>query len=169
MQQRTIRQYSIRTLLISVAVVGVLFAIGNLIGAEWMSLTLWVGLLVIAHVAGAIIGHRRRSIDAAALDPPDASQLARGAPIPEQSEVRVTELARTQPLARWVRHCTIGGACLGALGGVGGMWVLGAASVNGLVLGTISAAVLGAFFAFMASSFLAIAANAFDEARKDGK
>jgi len=53
------------------------------------------------------------------------------------------------------------------LAGLSGMYFVGAASVNGLVLGTASAAVLGAFFAFLASSFLAIATSAFDQARRD--
>lgn len=169
MQPRRARQFSIRTLLLSVAAIGVLMAIGKLIGAEWMSLALWIMLLVVAHVAGAIIGHRRRAADAADLDPPDPTHVLRGAPLPLLNSARPHELVQTQPLARWVRHCTIGGAVLGALGGLAGMWFLGAASVNGLALGTISAAVLGAFFAFLASSFLAIAANAFDEARRDEK
>ena len=164
-----LRQFSIRTLLLSVAAVGVLCAVGKLIGAEWMSLTLWVLLLGVAHVAGAIVGHRRRAVDSANFDPPDPAHLSRGAPLPELTAARPSELTHQQPLARWVRHFTIGGSLLGACGGLVGMWLLGAASINGLVLGTLSAAVLGAFFSFLASSFLAIAANAFEEARRNEK
>lgn len=160
-------QFSIRALLLSVAAVGVLLAIGNLIGAEWMSLTLWVLALTAAHVAGAIVGHRRRTADAAALQPPDANAVMRGMPLPETTAAGPSRLSEPRPLARWVRHCTIGGAVLGALGGLGAMWLLGAASINGLALGTVSAAVLGAFFAFLTSSFLAIAMSAFDQARGD--
>lgn len=169
MPLRRAQQFSIRALFLSVAAVGVLLAIGKLIGAEWMSLTLWVMLLVIAHVAGAIIGHRRRASETDSAETRDPASLLRGAPLPELAGSQPGELARPQPLARWVRHLTVGGAILGALAGLGGMWFVGAASVNGLALGTASAAVLGAFFAFLASSFLAIAISAFDQARRDGE
>jgi hypothetical protein len=162
------RQFSIRTLLLGIAAVGVVLAIGKLVGVVWMTLALWSLLLVVAHVAGAAIGHRRRSADPAAADPPHPAHLARGAPLPVLEE-RPNLLTRPAPLSAWVRHCTIGGSLLGGLGGLGGLWVLGVSSVNGLVLGTISASVLGGFFAFLISSFLAIASNAWDDAtREDG-
>jgi len=83
MPLRRAQQFSIRTLFLSVTAVGVLLAIGNLIGAEWMSLTLWILLLVIAHVAGAILGHRRRSGEVDNATTRDPASLSRGAPLPE--------------------------------------------------------------------------------------
>lgn len=163
------RQFSIRTLLLGMAAVGVVLAIGKLVGVVWMTLALWALLLAVAHVAGAAIGHRRRNSDPASQEPPHPAHLARGAPLPVLEE-RPNLLTRPAPLSAWVRHCTFGGSLLGGLGGLGGLWVLGVISVNGLVLGTISASVLGGFFAFLISSFLAIASNAWGDAtREDGE
>jgi hypothetical protein len=158
-------QYSIRTLLISVAGVALLFAIGNWIGALWMSLTVWTLLMVAAHVAGMLINRRRFS--QAVPDQPHPHHLARGAPLPHLGKKDASQLAESRPLAGWVRRSAIGGAVLGALGGLGGMWIVRATNIYGLVLATASAAVLGCFFAFLTASFLAIAANAFGEARQD--
>ena len=165
MEKIPVWQYSIRTLLIGVAGVAIVLAIGNWIGALWMSLTVWTLLMIAAHVAGMLINRRRFS--QAVLDQPHPDHLARGAPLPQLGKKDASQLAEFRPLAGWVRRSAIGGAILGALGGLGGMWILRATNVYGLVLGTLSAAVLGCFFAFLAASFLAIAANAFGEARQD--
>ncbi|MDZ4780387.1 MAG: hypothetical protein SGJ19_09055 [Planctomycetia bacterium] len=167
MEKIPVWQYSIRTLLIGVAGVALVLAIGNWIGALWMSLTVWTLLMIAAHVAGMLINRRR--VSQAVLDEPHPHHLARGAPLPPAGIKDASQLAHSRPLAGWVRRSAIGGAVLGALGGLGGMWILRATNIYGLVLGTLSAAVLGCFFAFLTASFLAIAANAFGEARQEDR
>jgi len=158
-------QFSMRTLLIGVAGVAILCAIGNWIGAFWMSLTIWTLLMVVAHVGGLMIS-RRRPPQREVNELPPAHHLARGAQVPVAATKDPGQLAYARPLSGWVRQCTIGGVILGAMGGLGGMWILRAGNAYGLSLGTASGAVLGGFFSFMAASFLAIAANAFGEAKE---
>lgn len=164
MTQPSAWQFSIRTLLVVVAGVALFCALGSWIGALWMSLAVWTLLMAAAHVGGLVVARRRPPPDHA-LDGPPAEQLPRGAPLPASATRSASQLARSRPLSGWVRQSTLGGSLLGALGGLGGMWILRAHNAYGLVLGAVSAAVLGGFFAFLAASFLAIAANAFGEAR----
>lgn len=146
------------------AALGMALALGRLVGAAWMTLAIWLLLLAAAHVAGIVIARRRSDagsrLPATILD----TQVARGGRLPDLALGAPQQLTESRPLAGWVRRCAIGGAILGALGGLAGMWVLRVHAAYGLILGTLSASVLGAIFAFLAASLLAIAASAFGEA-----
>ncbi len=160
-------QFSIRTLLLGIAALGLALAIGRMIGAAWMSLAVWTLLLVAAHVAGIVIARRRPDTGSESQGSLLDAQVARGGPLPILRHGVPHQLTESQPLAGWVRRCAIGGVILGALGGLAGMWLLRVTTAYGLILGTLSASVLGGFFAFMTGSFLAIAANAFGEATRN--
>lgn len=160
-------RFTLRTLLLSVGGLSVLFAVMSMLGTTASVLLIWMLLLVAAHVVANAWGvrapHAREEIraDDRAPDPRPLPRLP-------------------APLPRLAGHFGIGklmiaATCLGAVvGGIAGGYVLGRiywpqVSIAAILLGTLSAAVLGGFFGFMISSFLQVFAKALSEATTEPK
>jgi uncharacterized membrane protein len=156
-------QFTLRTLLVAMTVVGGLLAVMTAIGALWSLAILLVASLVAAHVLGNAVGTRLRdrstelSRDAPGT-PPRPTTRPRYLPGPR----RLTEPARLHWIALVL---TVVGAGVGSY--VGGSALAAnypEATMAALVLGYGSSAVLGGFAAFATSSFVSVARQAWSEA-----
>jgi membrane protein implicated in regulation of membrane protease activity len=157
-------QFGLRTMLIGVTALSVLFALFTPLGAlRWAALMLFVSLILL-HVVGNALGTRlrdrrlRESDDDNANDRPEASLAPVIAPARRLQENTVVR----RP---WLIAAAVCATIFGVVGGIGIATVVGEKlTPAGLVLGVGSSAVIGGFFGFMACSLWSVARTALREA-----
>jgi hypothetical protein len=175
-------QFSMRTLLLSMAGVAVLVVVCQRIGPLWGTALVWFLILVAAHVAANSRGARptrrppsnRNDVAENASGYDDASRdntLTRkrtSSADASKHSAPVTRLGISYGPAGRVLLCVITiGAALGATIGTVGLVFLTNASTSGILLGVISASVLGGILGFACGSFVLVMSRAFHEATQD--
>lgn len=150
-------QFRLKTLLITVALCSVAFAVMTWIGAVWSMVLLFFVFLIVGHVAGNAIGTRLRDGRPKRSPPkqPPTTGVVNPAP-PKAGET--PRLGESSSLHRVAFVSTLAG---GAGGVLAGRWIFiqidhGQLGVADWTLALISFAVIGGFFAFLASSFFQI-------------
>ena len=157
-------QFTLRVLLIGMAVVAVLLGLLTAVGAYWSMAILLLLVLVSAHVAGNSLGTKLRN-----AAPRRERPRAPVAPRPRSaSERNVAEPTRLRVPARlhWINIVLSGAGAL-AGGYYGGSALVASypdAPVSAFVLAYVSSGVLGGFAGFAASSFLLVTRQALSEA-----
>ncbi|HEY2880828.1 MAG TPA: hypothetical protein VGJ15_00290 [Pirellulales bacterium] len=150
-------QFTLRTMFLVIAALGVLFAVMTVIG-PWASVGLLFALAMVGlHVAGNAIGTTLRDNNSPAniqfREPPRIDSEA----VPVRHKTAPPRLCEHKRLS-WLNCIT---TVLGAVaGGYAGAIVLGvwaSTPLRGLVLGCASSALLGGFLGFMAGSIVEIA------------
>lgn len=162
-------RFTLRTLLLGMTLLSVLFALMTVLGTVYSVILIWSLLLVAAHVAANAWGTRQRRLDEAAF-------LADGKAVPRSSadaiHAAIAPATRLRERMRIDRYM-IGVTCLGALaGGIAGGKILGqlywqTAGFEAILLGAFSSSVLGGFFGFLVSSFLRVTLKALHEATRE--
>jgi MFS family permease len=165
-------RFSLRTLLLVVTLLSILFAVMSALDQIYSVILVWALLLVAAHVAANAWGTRQRRLDEAA-GPADgaAAHLVQrtGAATIHAALAPATRLGERMRIDRYMIAVTCLGACAGGI--AGGMilerqyWQT--ASLAAIVFGACSSAVLGGFFGFLVSSFLRVALKALHEATRE--
>ncbi len=161
-------QFSLRTLLIVVTLLGGLFALMVAIGAMWSAILGLFLILVAAHVIGNALGTALRDQSDQELPPISVARES----APAQSNVTPgKQLTEKTALSEVTRTMTVLGAIIGA--------ILGGAALSlvmwdhiiwaGMGLGVFSAGVIGGFAGFLGSSFITIARGALREALGEEK
>jgi hypothetical protein len=159
-------QFSLRSLLLWIAGLSVLFAVMAAVGARWSVLVAWFALLAAAHVAanswGSRVG-RRRGHFGPSDDPSDHPLRA---VTPRPTFAPTSRLRERVGLGRGMWIATSLGAALGAAAGGFLLWPARVSPmiVVGYFIGVLSAAAIGAFLGFLGSSFLDVALKAWAEA-----
>lgn len=160
-------QFSLRTLMLWMALACGLFAILSRVGPLWSAAIIWFLILVAGHVLGAVWGsHAKRMKTSPEICENDSLALPSVLPV---RFARATRLREKSPLG-WIMPTVTGVAAL--LGATAGGFVLIALHVGkinfaGLAMGIVSAAILGGFFGFLTSSFVEVSARAFREAARE--
>ncbi len=173
-------QFSLRTLLIAVAVLAALMAILAVVNTLTSVLLVWFVLLVFCHVAANAWGSKsnRREIELDGEGPPVGSaRLARPHSTARgvnsvNTDVPATHLSQRKALSWWLFLPIPAGAALGGYGGV--IYLFGSIenvdTWRALVVTGLASAAMGGFLAFLISSFLGVAiAAAFDAQRQPAK
>lgn len=179
-------QFSLRTLLLTVAVLALLMAIVAVVNTLTSVLLVWFVLLVFCHVAANAWGSKstRRKIESEGEGPPKGSVLRgatsglAGAPGNHIEaarasthlaiEVSASHLSHRRALSWWLFLPIPAGAVLGGYGGV--IYLFGSLENVGtwkaLAVTGLSSAAMGGFLAFLVSSFLGVAFAAMFDAQK---
>lgn len=157
-------QFSLRTLLIIVTLLGGLFAVMATIGVMWSAILGLFLILAAAHVVGNALGTTLRDHSDRSL----VVSIARTTPARPNIEAG-KQLTQKIALAKITRTMTILGALLGAILGSVAMSIVMWEHINwgGMALGVFSAGVLGGFAGFLGSSFFTIARGAWREALEE--
>jgi hypothetical protein len=154
-------QFTLRTLLVAMTVVGLLMGLMTTVGPVWSLPILLVLALVGAHVIGNALGTRLR--DHATRDVLESAPPPRVAPLREiVAPKRLTEPARLH----WINLVmTVLGAGAGSyFGGSALAASYPDATLAAVILGYVSSAVLGGFAGFALSSFASVMRQALSEA-----
>ena len=160
-------QFGLRTLLLWVAAVGVLFAVLRMVGAIWQAVIVWFLVLVAVHVAanlrGSRVGPRRRNANT------DAGGPAREPTAPSIISpcfAETTRLGGTARLGRAPVAMTLVGLLAGGSTGTAlfAWFAWERSGYAGVFVAGVSSAVVGAFLGFLSSSFLQTAFQALREA-----
>jgi hypothetical protein len=160
-------QFGLRTLLLTVTALSILFAVFAAVGPMWSAMLAMVFSLVGLHVAGNALGTRLRD-DAPRLVEID-KPVGTEDPAPLQMAPEFPAATRLQEHASIDYHCWIAAAAGALLGAsIGGICVAGLVgerlTLPGLLLGITSSAMLGGLFCFLASSLFLVARTAWQEA-----
>jgi hypothetical protein len=163
-------QFTLRTLLILMAVVAVLLGVMSAVGSMWSLGVLFVLLLVAGHVAGNSLGTKLRSgaptreaaVQRTPTQPPGAMRPRATGATPLAMPRRLREPTRLH----WIN------IVLAAAGAAAGSYYGGSALVasypdaptSAFVLAYVSSGVLGGFAGFVVSSFLSVTRQALSEA-----
>jgi hypothetical protein len=157
-------QFSLRTLMLWMALACGLFAILSRVGPLWSAAIIWFLVLVVGHVLGAVWGsHAKRS----KISPDDCESDGKALSSPRPVTFAPTTRLCKKTQLGWIMPAVTGVAAL--LGGAAGGFVLislngGNVDLAGLLVGILSAAILGGFFGFLTSSFMEVSARALREA-----
>jgi len=162
-------RFSLRTMLVVVTLLSLLFALMTVLETVYSVILIWSLLLVSAHVAANAWGTRQRRLNEAAGlasgDHARTRQLAASATI-HAALAPATRLRERMGIDRYMIAVTCLGACAGGI--AGGMileqhyWQT--AGLVPILFGAASSAVLGGFFGFLVSSFLRVTLKALHEA-----
>ncbi|MGE0610557.1 MAG: hypothetical protein AB7O62_25940 [Pirellulales bacterium] len=161
-------QFSLRTLLLGMSLLSVLFAAMSAMGPIWSILVGWCAVLVFAHVAGMVWGERVRRLPA--LPEPDDRLSARPRTVPVEGFAPGTRLRENAAPGGPMIFLT----CLGAAaGGAVGSYLLWKplqpwTFYPGYVVGVASASIVGGFLGYLAGSFIETALSAWREAAGSG-
>jgi hypothetical protein len=155
-------QYSLRTLLVWIAVLCALFAVLAQLPTVWAVMAVWFLILIAGHVVGNALGTRLR--DGGTLgETAGADEKPTDLPPPDPARDRLprpraTRLQERTPLGRLMFTIAAVGACLGgSLGGNAAAFATGdSMTMAGLAVATVSSAVIGGLFGFLAASFLSV-------------
>jgi hypothetical protein len=162
-------QFSLRTLLVAVAVCGVVVAVMGKLGPMWSVALGWFLFLGVVHVCGNFWGHRLRDHHQH-LDPedkpPDYATPRHG---PQINAAPSTRLRSTAELGRTMIFASAAGALLAGAAVTLGLALLAGdgAGYTGVAVGGCSAAVIGGLVGYLASSFLAVFLAAWGQASRD--
>jgi hypothetical protein len=154
-------QFNLRTLLLVVALLAIVFAIARLGGWGAVAAAGTFGALVLAHVIGNALGTRLRDEISPQLNPK---------PAPPEPAVIVRRwegkrrLHERTPLSRLISITSGGAAVVGAVLGGSALAAWTSAGVSGWLVGTVSSAVVGGFVGFLLSSFLDMTFRALSQA-----
>jgi hypothetical protein len=158
-------QYSLRTLLLGMAVMSVIMGLGAAFGLRWSVIAGWFAAMIAIHMAANAWGTR-----SAARKRDPAEDVPRGVYRRGDTTVATALPAPRLGRSRWPGWGMVVASGLGAsLGALAGAWLLWSPRAGwnvwvGYGLGVSSAAVVGGFLAYLASSFLAISLGAWSEA-----
>lgn len=159
-------QFHLRTLLLGVALCGLIFAT-----IQWLSPAAFFGLLflalcIAAHVAGNSIGTKLRENGDRPI-PPQAPFDERFAPVPRDELPVAPQMSHRTGLGRPQWIATIVGIALGGLcGGVGAILLSRHWDDSILALGVLSFGTLGGIFAFVGYSFTNVFWSAYQQAQR---
>ena len=159
-------QFCLRTLMLSVTLCGVLFALMSALGGLWSIMLVLFLSLAVAHVLGNVLGTQLRDATHRQPRPADRAEPydAASPPVPTAQRLR-EHTGISRKLLIVAALCAMVG---GTLGGCGLMFTLGErASLAAIGLGIVSSAVLGGFFGFLLSSFCLVFSRALGEALGD--
>jgi hypothetical protein len=159
-------QFCLRTLMLSVTLCGVLFALMSALGGLWSIMIVLFLSLVVAHIFGNALGTQLRDANQRQPRPADRAEPydAASPPVPTAQRLR-EHTGISRKLLVFAALCALVG---GTLGGCGLVFMLGEqASVAAIGLGIASSAVLGGFFGFLLSSFCVVFSRALGEALGD--
>jgi len=161
-------QFTLRTLLVFTAVVAVLLAVMNTIGAMWSLALVFLLVLAAAHVVGNSLGTKLRE-GAPRREVAPAAPSAGRTPLPSAA-VRSAVVAPTrlrEPARLHWSNIVLTAAGMAAGAYFGGSALVGSypdAPVAAFVLAYVSSGVLGGFAGFVVFSFLAVVRQALSEA-----
>ncbi len=163
-------RFSLAALFFVIAMLGVLFAAMNYLGAYATLLFILFTLTVAAHVAGNAIGTRLRDNgDRPPIVSDDSTQRGRR-PITKTDFAPPSQLQQRSALGMPIFVSTAMGSAAGAvLGGYGLTTLMEHPTLIAIASGVIASGVLGGIWTFGASSFLQVASNALRQASRDSK
>ena len=168
--QPPLPQFGLRSLLLMMSALSVLFALMTTVVGRWAIVLAWFVVLAAAHVWANAWGTRTRRNLPPTFDKGDEADRRprRGAP-PDAAFAPVTRLGRHSSIGRVMLFTTSAGAVVGA--GVGS-WLLweghpGPVGWVGLIVGGVSSSAVGGLLGFLTSSFLNVALLAIGEASRD--
>ncbi|MDA1050376.1 MAG: hypothetical protein O3C40_07825 [Planctomycetota bacterium] len=163
-------RFSLSSLFLAVAVLGILFAAMNYFGSYATLLLILFALTVAAHVAGNALGTQlRENGNRHPAANHDALQQQRP-PIASTDFAPTSQLHDRTALGRPIHITTFIGSVAGAvLGGYGLTTLMERPTLHAIALGVIASAVLGGIWTFAASSFLQVASSALRQAARDTK
>ncbi len=163
-------RFSLASLFIGVAMLGVLFAAASYIGSYATLLLVFFALTVAAHVAGNAIGTQlRENGSRRSIMEHDTAQSTRR-PVASTDFAPASQLHYRSALGKPIFITTVTGSVAGAvLGGYGLTTLMEHPTLVAVALGVIASAVLGGIWTFGASSFLQVASSALRQAARDSK
>ena len=165
--RRNVPRFRLRTLLLGIAVLSVLFTLAARLGAVWSVALGWTALLVAAHVLGNAWGTRTtRQMPTLARPATDGeSPAATDTPI---AFAPATRLHRSSRLGWRTILLTVLGAVAGGAVATVGLIALYAErqAYAGIALGIVCSAALGGFFGFLAASSIGMTLHAMSESAK---
>lgn len=162
-------RFSLRTMLVVVALLSMLFALMSVLETVYSVILIWSLLLVAAHVAANAWGTRQRRLNEATGLATDPAPQRAGTEIIHAALAPATRLRERMGIDRYMIAVT----CLGAAaGGIAGGMILErqywqTAGLAAILFGAGSSAVLGGFFGFLVSSFLRVTLKALHEATQE--
>jgi hypothetical protein len=162
-------QFGLRTMLLWVAALGVLFAVLAKVGPVWQATIVWFLVLIAVHVVANAWGSRSGSRRLKADESAEGSPCASGASAPQTPRFApTTRLGATARLGRTPLAVTLIGLLLGGLLGTIAFAIIAGqrSGLAGVAVAGTSSAVVGGFLAFLSSSFLQTAVQAFREAAR---
>lgn len=165
-------RFSLGTLFVVTAGLGVLFAGVHYFGIFWIVIVILFVLCVVAHVAGNALGTKLRQFGSTPLEPDgtpaDVQPIAKPRP---GDFAPVTRLRQRRPLGRRILFITGCGALVGGfVGFIGIAWLTdGPAEWQVYTLGAGASAVLGAIWTFAAASFIQVTFGEFLHARRESR
>ena len=163
-------QFSLRTMLIAIAVCGVVFAVMRQVGPLWSVAIGWFLLLAAAHVMANAWASHSRPTRLGQSPPADAEAFPTTAACGgELAFAPPTRLRQSTRLGRTMFVLTAVGAVVGGAGGVILLAIVnwGRIGASGVIVGGISCSVLGALSGFLASTFLGVSLCALREATRE--
>ena len=161
-------QFSLRTLLLAVTLLAVIFALFNVLPPLVMAGLIFLLITMLAHVAGNAIGMRLRDSGSryAAEQAAGRDQFAAGSGSATSAAAPQTQLSRRQSLGWPVLAATATGLLAG--GGGGGLWTAYSSgpqvAVLNIAVGAVAFAVLGGLAAFLTFSFTQVGVGALRQA-----
>ncbi|MCE9605599.1 MAG: hypothetical protein K8U03_11960 [Planctomycetia bacterium] len=162
-------QFRLKTLLATMMLAAILFAVLSRVGGVWAAIVIWVSLLVAGHVLGNALGSRatayvsgRRRRDEAPPIPAGQPVDARGAAAP------TTTLGTNGALGMRLAMIVAGGGVCGSIIGTSLVWIHNDRTLAWPALGlaAFSSAIIGAFLCFLAASCLQVTAKAWRAAER---
>jgi hypothetical protein len=156
-------QFRLRTLMIWVAALAVVFGVMAAAGPIGSAALMLVLTMIGLHVAGNALGTSLRE------EAPGDSQRtgAEWQSLPKPLPMEVSRLSQRKPLGWLIRGITLLGAAGGFWGGSNLLAEYTGASLMGAAVGAISSGIIGGFLAFLAGSFLAIILEAWWQATRE--
>ena len=163
-------RFSLASLFVGVAMLGVLFAVANYFGSYATLLLILFALTITAHVAGNAIGTQlRENGNRRPLASHEAPQQKRR-PVASTDFAPPSQLHHRSALGTPILITTSMGSVAGAvLGGYGLTTFMEHPTLQAILLGVVASAVLGGIWTFAASSFLQVASSALRQAARDAK
>jgi hypothetical protein len=163
-------RFSLATLFVAIAILGVLFAAMNYLGTYATLLFILFTLAVAAHVAGNALGTQLRANGDRPPIVSDDSARRRRDPIATADFAPPSQLRQRSALGKPIFISTVVGSAAGAvLGGYGLTMLMEHPTVITIALGVLASSVLGGIWTFGASSFLQVASSALRQAARDSK